>query len=219
MKRLITLATLSLFAAGAHAAGEFGHLDITFVQPDLELSGNVGGMPVNVDGDGDGIGIEFVTGFLGNSFFNVEHTARNIDEFNGESVQGDLDIKNTEFGLGYSYPLGESGALVPYASVNLYEFEIESSSEDGYSLVIGAEYALNDRIGLGGRYKVFKSNEDDSEDDISGFRLTGSYAITPVFGFVLRFENLTADTSDGGEFDVTDIHLGFRAIFGGGDDN
>lgn len=228
MKRLITLATLSLFAAGAHAAGEFGHLDITFVQPDVEQFASDGmGTSVALDGDGDGIGVEFVTGFLGNSFFSVEHTARNIDsgtitvttptdQFSGTP---NSDYKNTEFGLGYGYPLGESGALTPYGAVNLYEFEVDGDSDDGYSLVVGAEFALNDRIGLGARYKLFKSNDDETDDDLSGFRVSGSYALTPVFGFVLRFESLSADGDNGGELDITDIHLGFRAIFGGGDDN
>lgn len=225
MKRLVILASLALAGTQVHAAGEFSHLDITYVMPDFELSGvdiDGDGNPDSLSGDGDGIGIEFATGFLGSSFLVIEHTARNIDsfEFNGSSAGsggGDLDVKTTEFGLGYSMTLGESGALQPYGSISLYEFEVEGSSDDGFTLVLGAEFALNERLSLGGRYKQFNSSEDNSDGELSGFRLSATYALGPNLGLVLRYESLSAD-DDGANLDLDDIHFGVRVLFGSGDE-
>ena len=205
MKRLITLATLSLFAAGAHAAGDFSHLDITFLQSDLETQGG--------DTDGDGIAVEFNNGFIGKTFFAIEHTARNYDT-NGSNI--DTDVKLTEFGLGYKI-LGEESALQPYVGINFFNAQPSGSSDEGISGVIGARYALNERVSLGARYKQFKSDDSDAEDG-DGFRVSASYALTPVFGFVARYESLTLEPANTPEFDITEFSVGFRAIFGGGDE-
>lgn len=206
MKRLITLVTLSLFAAGAHAAGEFSHLDITFLQSDLDAAG--------ADTDGDGIGVEFNGGFIGKTFFAIEHSARNYDDPQGSSQ--DFDLKLTEFGLGYKI-LEDEGAFAPYVGINLFNAQPAAGSDEGLSGVIGLRYALNDRIGLGARYKILKSDDSDAEDG-NGFRVTGSFALTPVFGFVARYEALTLEPAGSPEFDVTEFSVGFRAIFGGGDE-
>lgn len=201
MKRLITLVTLSLFAAGANAAGEFSHLDITFLQSDLDAAGT--------DTDGDGIGVEFNGGFLGKTFFVIEHTARNYDDPAGTSQ--DLDLKLTEFGLGYKI-LGDEGGFMPYAGINFYNAQTGSSSDEGLSGQIGLRYGLSDRLSLDARYKVLKSDDSDEEDNNS-YRVGAAFALTPVFGLLARYESFSED-----DVDITEFSVGFRAIFGGGGD-
>ena len=212
MKRLITLATLSLFAVGAQADGAFNHLDITYVMSSADA----------FDDDGTGIGVEFNTTLGESIFFNVEHSAREF-EVSGAGGTADVDFKNTDVGLGYALHLGEDGRLSPYLAVALTEVEtsalistdtaagLASGSLDGYSLAAGARYALNDRLDLGVRYRTFKFNEDNAEDE-TAIRLDAAYALTPKFGLVLRFEQFD-------ENEIDDIHFGVRAIFGGGSDD
>lgn len=200
MKRLITLVALSLFAAGAHANGAFSHLDISFLQSDLEVDG--GG-----ETDGDGIGVEFNGGFLGKTFFAIEHTARNYDT----NSSLDLDFKLTEFGLGYKI-LGDEGGLMPYAGLNFYNAQLGSQSDEGLSGQIGVRYGLSEQLVVGARYKIFKSDDSDTDDNTS-FRVSGTFALTPVFGLLARYESFSEDS-----FDVNEFSIGFRAIFGGGDE-
>lgn len=201
MKRLITIVTLSLFAAGAHAAGEFSHLDITFLQSDLDAPG--------ADSDGDGIGVEFNGGFIGKTFFAIEHTARNFDDPQGSNQ--DLDFKLTEFGLGYKV-LGDEGGFMPYVGLNFFNSQISSASSEGISGQVGVRYGLNDRLSLDARYKLFKP-DDSSDDDVTSYRVGATFALTPVFGLLARYESFSGDDVD---FDVTEFSVGFRAIFGGG---
>lgn len=209
MKRLITLAALSLFAFGAQANDTFSHLDLTFVQSDADGD------------DGDGIGVEWNVTLGDSIFFNVEHSAREFDG-SGGGVSGNADLKNTDIGLGYAFHLGEDGGLSPFLAIALTELEFSlllqdgmgagfgSASLDGYTLAAGVRYALNDRLGLGLRYRQFKFNENNADDE-TAIRLSVSYALSQTFGVVLRFEQYE-------ELEVDDLHLGVRARFGGSDD-
>ncbi|HEX4855098.1 outer membrane beta-barrel protein [Arenimonas sp.] len=199
MKR--SLFALALAAAIPFSAQADDKLSYTYIEGNYnhvnqELPSPLG----TIDGDGDGFGVRGSFEFGESGFYGFGGYQQADVEFTLPGSRPELDISQTELGLGYAHDLSDNLDLISELAWN--DFDIDDfGSEDGYRASVGLRGSFTENFE--GLIKANYNDGDNADGDFSG-TLGAQYKFTQTWGVV-------GEATIGDDYEIYTV--GLRASF------